>query len=54
MYNVNFLRVYRDGGGWKETTSFGRDDCLVLARLAEIVSVWIYRHQQKATAAEAA
>jgi hypothetical protein len=48
MYNVQFCRVYHDAkSGWKESQSYGRDDCLVLARLAEIVSVWIYRHQQK-------
>ena len=54
MYNVTFARVYRDEEGWKETQSFGRDDCLVLARLAEITSVWIYRQQASQSAAEAA
>ena len=48
MFNVQFCRVYHDANsGWQESQSFGRDDCLVLARLAEIVSVWIYRHQQR-------
>jgi hypothetical protein len=47
MCNVQFCRVYHDGSEWQESTSFGRDDCLVLARLAEIVSVWIYRRPQK-------
>lgn len=54
MYNVTFCRIYRDGKDWKETSSFGRDDCLLLARLAEVTSVWIYRHQQKDAPAEAA
>ena len=45
MFNVTFGRIYRDGDEWKESQSFGRDDCLVLARLAELTSVWIYRHQ---------
>ena len=55
MYNVQFCRVYRDDDDqWQESTSFGRDDCLVLARLAEIVSVWIYRHQAEDAKADAA
>ena len=47
MFNVQFCRVYHDReSGWQESQSFGRDDCLLLARVAELVSVWIYRHQQ--------
>ena len=48
MHNVQFCRVYHDSeAGWQESTSFGRDDCLLLARLAEMVSVWIFRNQAK-------
>ena len=43
MYNVTFARVYRDDEGWKETQSFGRDDCLILARLADMMSVALIR-----------
>jgi hypothetical protein len=52
MFNVTFNRIYRDDDGWKETQSFGKDDCLLLARLAEITSVWIYRHQAAEKSAE--
>ena len=55
MFNVQFCRVYHDpNSGWQESSSFGRDDCLVLARLAELVSVWIYRQPPKDQASEAA
>jgi hypothetical protein len=48
MFNVQFCRVYHDReNGWQESTSFGRDDCLILARLAEMVSVWIFQNQAK-------
>ena len=50
IFNVTFSRLYKDGDDWKESQSFGRDDCLVLARLAEIVAVWIYRHQARPVA----
>ena len=49
-HNVTFSRLYKDGDEWKESQSFNRDDCLLLARLAEIISVWIYRHGATASA----
>lgn len=33
-YNVTFSRSYKDGKDWKHTDSFGRDDLLTLAKLA--------------------
>ena len=54
MYNATFGRLYRDGNEWKESHSYSRDDCLVLARLADMVSVWIYKHRGKEADSEAA
>ena len=34
-YNVTFSRLYRDGDSWKNTRSFGRNDLLVLAKVAD-------------------
>jgi hypothetical protein len=35
-FNVMFQRIYRDDEkGWRSTDSFGRDDLLVLAKVAE-------------------
>jgi hypothetical protein len=50
MFNVTFSRTYKDGDEWKESQSFGRDDCLLVARLAEMASVWIYRYQAEQAA----
>jgi hypothetical protein len=47
MFNVTFARLYHDGKNWKDSHSYSRDDCLVLARLADIVSVWIYQQGGK-------
>jgi len=41
-YNTQFCRLYRDGTEWKATDSFGRDDLLVLAKVADQVHSWIY------------
>jgi hypothetical protein len=35
-FNVTFQRIYRDEAkGWRSTESFGRDDLLVLAKVAD-------------------
>ncbi len=50
-HNVTFSRIYRDGDEWKRTESFGRDDLLVLAKLADQAHTWIC--EQKAQSAPA-
>lgn len=40
-FNVTFERVYRDGEEWKSTGSFGRDDLLLLAKVADQAHSWI-------------
>ena len=50
-FNTSFSRLYRvdddkregpNDNGWRETSSVGRDDLLVLAKLADQVHSWIY------------
>ena len=36
-YNVTFSRLYKEGDQWKSTQSFGRNDLLVLAKVADLV-----------------
>ena len=34
-FNVTFSRIYKNGdGSWKSTSSFGRDDLLLVAKVA--------------------
>jgi hypothetical protein len=40
-YNVTVSRIYKDGEQWKSTESFGRDDLLVLAKVADRAHSWI-------------
>ena len=40
-YNVTFERLYRDGEAWKSTGSFGRDDLLLLGKVADLAHSWI-------------
>lgn len=41
-YNVTFSRIYRDGDAWKSAESFGRDDLLVVAKIADLAHSWIH------------
>src|SRR5260370_20238644 len=43
-YSVALARTYRDQAGkWQSSGSFGRDDLLVLAKLADQAHSWIHR-----------
>ena len=43
-HNVTFSRLYKDDDGqWKDSTSFGHDDLLLLAKLADAVHTWLYQ-----------
>ena len=45
-YNVTFSRLYRDGEEWLSTDSFGRDDLLVLGKVADLAHTWIHDQGQ--------
>ncbi len=47
-YNVTIARLYKDdAGSWKSTDSFGVDDLLGLAKLADQTHSWIVQKQQE-------
>ena len=45
-YNVTFSRLYKDGDSWKSTESFGRDDLLLLGKVADHAHSWIFAQSQ--------
>ena len=45
-YNVTVSRLYKDGDQWKRTESFGRDDLLVVAKVADQAHTWIHSQSQ--------
>ena len=49
-YNVTFSRLYKDKDDdqWKSTDSFGRDDLLVLGKVADTAHTWIHQQTQDA------
>ncbi len=42
-YNVTFSRLYKDGDQWNSTQSFGRNDLLVLAKVADFAHTRIFQ-----------
>jgi hypothetical protein len=42
-YSVNITRSYKSGDVWNETSSFGRDDLLIVSGLANLAFDWILR-----------
>ena len=48
-YNVTFSRLYKDGDQWKSTHSFGRNDLLTLAKVADLAHTRIYALPQEQT-----
>ncbi len=53
-HNVTFERSYKDGEEWKTTSSFGRDDLLAVAKLADQAHSWILlqRPEKKADSSD--
>ena len=52
-YSVVFSRLYREGEQWKSTHSFGRNDLLLLAKVADLAHtrIWALRQDEGAEAA---
>ena len=44
-YSTQFDRSYKDGDEWKHTRSFGREDLLLLGKLADMAHTWIHEQQ---------
>ena len=51
-HNVTFSRIYKDGDSWKSTDSFGRDDLLLVAKVADQSHSWIHQCERKDAAAK--
>ena len=47
-HNVTITRRYKDGDEWKTSTSFGREELPLVAKVADLAHTWIYQHGQEA------
>ena len=46
-FNATFSRLYKENEEWRESDSFGRDDLLALAKLADQVHTWMCEQNAK-------
>jgi hypothetical protein len=47
MYSVTFTRSYKDGDDWKDSSSFGPDDLLTLAKIANDAHTFVHQNRSK-------
>jgi len=48
LHNVTFSRLYKDEEDqWSDSTSFGRDDLPLLAKVADMAHTWIFQQRQE-------
>jgi len=45
-FNVTVSRSYNDGGVWKDTNSFRRDDLPVVAKAMDMAYAWIWDQRE--------
>ena len=46
-HNVTITRLYKDGDEWKTSTSFGREELPLVAKVADLAHSWIYQVGQE-------
>ncbi|WP_146601494.1 hypothetical protein [Novipirellula aureliae] len=44
---VTICRIFKNGDSWQESTRFGRDDLLLVAKAVELSHHWIYFHSKE-------
>ena len=53
LFNVTVSRLYKDGNNWKDSSSFGRDDLLVVAKVVDRCHTWIHSENGSAGVSDA-
>lgn len=52
FHSVTFSRSYKVGEDWKESDSYGADDLLALAKLADLAHTQIFKLREEAKKSE--
>jgi hypothetical protein len=53
-HNISLSRIYKDGTQWKDSTSFGRDDLPLVAKVSDLAHTWVYENAGATSAASSA
>jgi hypothetical protein len=46
-FGVTFSRIYKTDTGWESSSSFGRDELPLLAKVADMAHSWIYQQADR-------
>jgi len=46
-HSTTISRIFRDGDQWKQSGAFGRDDLLIVAKVADVAFDWIVANQKR-------
>ena len=49
-YSVTISRIYKTESGWESSSSFGRDELPLVAKVADLAHSWIYQQNDKSDA----
>ena len=52
-FNVTVSRLYKDGEQWKDTSTYGRDDLPIVAKVVDMAYAWIWGQEVPADPDEA-
>ena len=52
-HNVTVSRLYKDGDVWRDSSSFGRDDLPLVAKVVDLAHSWIFGDAQSTPVTEA-
>lgn len=45
-YSITMSKLYKnEEGNWRDSTSFGREDLLLLAKVVDIAHTWLYEQR---------
>lgn len=47
-YGVTLARIYKTDDGWESSSTFGRDELLVVAKVADMAHTWIFQQGEGA------
>ena len=53
LYKATLSRLYKDEDQWKDSDSYGRDDLLLVAKVADLAHSWIFSRQQEEASSDA-
>ncbi len=46
-FSVTIVRIFKTDDGWDSSTSFGRDELPLVAKVADMVHTWIYQQHDR-------